>query len=85
MWASHTAKLHRTTNNCEYFYSHFNQTFSKAHPSLFTFLQIVKHKIQRDPYIKISSIQHNIKKIPMKLISTLLSKVFLLIIRFFKS
>ncbi|KAE9533011.1 hypothetical protein AGLY_009439 [Aphis glycines] len=63
MWATHSATLNRTTNNCESFHSHFNQTFYKTHPSFFTFLQILKDTIQTDTYIKINSAQNNIKKI----------------------
>jgi hypothetical protein len=61
MWASHMT-LHITTNNCESFHSHFNQTFYKPHPPFFTFLQILKDTIQT--YIKINSPQNNMKKIP---------------------
>jgi hypothetical protein len=64
MWALHTAKLHRTTSNCEFFHSHFNQTFYKVHPSFFTFLQILEDTIQTNTDIKINSAQNNIKKIP---------------------
>lgn len=64
MWASHTATLKRTTNNCESFHSHFNEQFYKAHPSFFTFLQILKDTIQTDTYIKINSANNNTKKIP---------------------
>jgi len=39
MWASHTATLKRTTNNCESFHSHFNEQFYKAHPLFFTFVK----------------------------------------------
>jgi hypothetical protein len=106
MWASHKYSeiIHRTVNNCESFHSHFNQQLYKAHPSFFTFLQILKDTIQMDTYIKINSVQNNIKKIPknkkilnrLKLQKTqlqkknsmklkgILSKLFLLIIRFLK-
>lgn len=63
MWTSHSVTLNRTTNNCEFFLSHFNQIFYKAHPSFFTFLQILKDTIQTDAYIKINSAQNNIKTI----------------------
>jgi hypothetical protein len=62
MWASLTTTLHRTTNNREPFHSHNNQKFYKAHPSFFTFLQMLKDTIQTDTYIKINSAQNNIKK-----------------------
>jgi hypothetical protein len=58
VWASHTATLHRTTNNYESFHSHFNQTFYKAHPLFFIFLQILKDTINTDTYIKINSAQN---------------------------
>lgn len=35
IWAAFTADLTRTTNNCEYFHSHFNEQFYKAHPNIF--------------------------------------------------
>jgi len=59
----HTATSKRTTKNCESFHSHINEQFYKAHPSFFTFLQILKDIIQTDTYIKINS-ANNCKKIP---------------------
>ena len=62
VWASHTATLKRTTNNCESFHSHFNEQFYKAHPSFFTFVKIFKETIQTDTYIKVSSSNNDRKK-----------------------
>lgn len=67
LWASKSATATRTTNACESFHSHFNQSFYSSHPSLFIFIfyiYILK-SVQIETYIKIRSVdkirQHNIQ------------------------
>lgn len=56
VWASHTAALNRATNDCKWFYSHFNDRNYKSHPSIFTFINILKDNVQSGVYRKINRI-----------------------------
>jgi hypothetical protein len=40
IWTVFVNDSTRTTNNCEFFHSHFNEQFYKSHPNIFTFLEI---------------------------------------------
>lgn len=55
LWAENSASLTRTTNACESFHSHFNNSFYQPHPSLFLFIDTLL-KFQMEVYIKINSI-----------------------------
>lgn len=55
IWAEHSATLTRTTNACESFHKHFNESLYKDHPNLFVFIEKLK-EFQIDTYIKIQSL-----------------------------
>lgn len=55
VWAESSSALTYTTNACESFHSHFNNSFYSSHPSIFVFLQVLE-KIQTETYIKCNSI-----------------------------
>ncbi|KAG8175700.1 hypothetical protein JTE90_007399 [Oedothorax gibbosus] len=42
IWASNTMDSDRTTNACESFHSHFNETFENTHPNIFVFTEKLK-------------------------------------------
>nr|CAI5823598.1 unnamed protein product [Callosobruchus analis] len=53
--AQNSAELTRTTNACESFHKHFNDSFYKAHPNIFSFLEKLK-EFQMDTYVKLQSV-----------------------------
>lgn len=55
IWAEHSACLSRTTNSCESFHKHFNESLYTNHPNLFVFIEKLKD-FQTDTYIKIQSL-----------------------------
>lgn len=55
IWAENSANISRTTNACESFHNHFNNSFYSAHPNLFVLIEKLK-EIQIDVYIKIQSL-----------------------------
>lgn len=55
LWASCTATIEKTTNCCEAFHSHFNSSFNRPHPNIFTFIYALKD-VQLNTYIKINSL-----------------------------
>lgn len=64
LWAELSATLLRTTNACESFHRHFNDSMYKAHPNLYVLIEKLK-EFQIDTYIKLQSLNkpaktHNI-------------------------
>lgn len=56
IWAENNATLVRTTNACESFHAHFNESFYSSHPTIYIFLEKLK-EFQIDTYIKIQSLE----------------------------
>lgn len=61
VWAEQSSSTKRTTNACESFHSRYNSSFYHTHPHIFQFIRVLLD-FQSDTYIKIRSIQNNIKK-----------------------
>lgn len=60
---------------CESFHSHFNGQFYLANPSIFSLLKILKHHVQTDTFIKINSVNMNIKNVNKSKIVTNTSRL----------
>lgn len=60
LWAENSAELTRTTNACESFHRHFNESFYKCHPNIFIFIDKLK-EFQMETYIKLQSVHLNVK------------------------
>ncbi|XP_050516141.1 uncharacterized protein LOC126891006 [Diabrotica virgifera virgifera] len=60
IWADASAELNQTTNACESFHSHFNNSFHYCSPSIFDFMTVLT-KFQNEVYIKCNSINTPIK------------------------
>jgi hypothetical protein len=56
IWAKASSSTALTTNACESFHSHFNESFHSSHPSLYVFVEILLG-VQIDNYIKINSVE----------------------------
>lgn len=54
MWAAASASAERTTNACESFHAHFNESFYNKHPHIFQFLEVLG-RFQTNTYIAIQS------------------------------
>ena len=54
IWANSGNFLYQTTNACESFHAHFNSSFYKSHPNIFSFVDVLI-KLQSEVYIKIRS------------------------------
>lgn len=65
VWAQNSAELTRTTNTCESFHRHFNDSFYKSHPNIFIFVDKLK-EFQIETYVKIQSVHLNAKIINSK-------------------
>lgn len=55
IWANASADLNKTTNACESFHSHFNNSLYQTHPHLFIFVNELL-SVQSETYIKCNSI-----------------------------
>lgn len=67
IWANASADLNKTTNACESFHSHFNNSMYQTHPSIFPFVDELIN-VQTETYIKCNSINapHRFKNIATK-------------------
>ncbi|KAE9525826.1 hypothetical protein AGLY_014052, partial [Aphis glycines] len=57
-----SARISKTTNNCESFHAHFNELFYKSHPHIYIFLKILISNVQNNTYIQINSCNLGIQK-----------------------
>jgi len=55
IWASASAALNKTTNACESFHAHFNNSMYQTHPSIFIFIQELLN-VQAETYVKCNSV-----------------------------
>lgn len=55
IWASASAELNKTTNACESFHAHFNNSIYQTHPSIFIFIKELLN-VQTETYVKCNSI-----------------------------
>lgn len=55
VWAEASAALNKTTNACESYHSHLNNSFYFTHPSIFLFIKTLTD-IQTETYLKFNSI-----------------------------
>ena len=55
MWAGAPSDERRTNNGTESFHAHFNAQFYSAHPTIFTFVDVLK-KVQSATYVKLRSL-----------------------------
>lgn len=55
VWASASADLNKSTNACESFHAHFNNSMYHTHPSIFIFVKELLN-VQTETYVKCNSI-----------------------------
>lgn len=56
IWAFSFNTSERTTNSCESFHTKLNSLFTKSHPNIYLFTNMLNTKIQTDTYIILRSI-----------------------------